>query len=213
MASVLTTISIVALALALVFLIAAAVIFVRLKIWIVMADLSGKTAQQSIERLRSQNGKPAPRKQHRAYVVNSGVLKRSRGTAEIKSKKTEPIANRGKPTEKMMADDSTTVLTPEEVEPETLGSDGTSILREETSILCENGTVVLETEASTTVLQEGTVVLGEGTTVLSGATTVIQQTAANDAQATGNFVIVTDIVMIHTDEFILQQNDFHEARN
>ena len=45
MASTFKIISIVTLGLGVLLLIAAAIVFVKLKIWIVMADLSGKTAQ------------------------------------------------------------------------------------------------------------------------------------------------------------------------
>lgn len=209
MASVLTTISVVALALAVVCFIAAAVIFVKLKIWIVMADLSGKTAQQSIEQLRNQTGKAAPRKQHRSYVVNSGVLKRNRGTAEIKSKKTEPIVSQGGKTEKMMEDDRTTLLSAPECGTETLEM-------KEMSAFHEDGTVPLTADTGTTELagdavewSAETAPPGEGTTVLPGATTVIQQPAVRAAPTSENFVIITDIVIIHTDEEILKQNDFH----
>ena len=71
MASTFKIISIVTLGLGVLLLIAAAIVFVKLKIWIVMADLSGKTAQASIERLRGQSGQPTTRKRHHSFVANS----------------------------------------------------------------------------------------------------------------------------------------------
>lgn len=203
MALTLTIISIVALALALAFLIAAAVIFVKLKIWIVMDDLSGKTAQQSVERLRNQTGKAAPRKQHRSYVVSSGALKRNKGTAEIRRKKTEQIDAQNKKTYKLREDDSTSVLSPAEAGTEILETNQTSILQEAAD------TALLEAGAETMVLSHRAVEPDDGTTVLSGGTTVIRPPIERAVQTPDNFVIVTDIVMIHTDEHILLQNDFH----
>ena len=94
MTSTLQTISLVTLCLGVAFLIAAAVIFVKLKIWVVIADLSGKTAQQSIERLRSQAGQPAPRQRHFSYVANSGAVWRGKGTGRLSKKETEPLGRR-----------------------------------------------------------------------------------------------------------------------
>lgn len=94
MTSTLQTISLVTLCLGVAFLIAAAVIFVKLKIWVVIADLSGKTAQQSIERLRSQAGQPAPRQRHFSYVANSGAIWRGKGTGRLSKKETEPLGRR-----------------------------------------------------------------------------------------------------------------------
>lgn len=94
MTSTLQTISLVTLCLGVAFLIAAAVIFVKLKIWVVIADLSGKTAQQSIERLRTQAGQPAPRQRHFSYVANSGAIWRGKGTGRLSKKETEPLGRR-----------------------------------------------------------------------------------------------------------------------
>lgn len=94
MTSTLQTISLVTLCLGVAFLIAAAVIFVKLKIWVVIADLSGKTAQQSIERLRTQAGQPAPRQRHFSYVANSGAVWRGKGTGRLSKKETEPLGRR-----------------------------------------------------------------------------------------------------------------------
>ena len=94
MTSTLQTISLVTLCLGVACLIAAAVIFVKLKIWVVIADLSGKTAQQSIERLRTQAGQPAPRQRHFSYVANSGAIWRGKGTGRLSKKETEPLGRR-----------------------------------------------------------------------------------------------------------------------
>ncbi len=74
MASTFKIISIVTLGLGVLLLIAAAIVFVKLKIWIVMADLSGKTAQASIERLRGQSGQPTTRKRHHSLLRTARLL-------------------------------------------------------------------------------------------------------------------------------------------
>lgn len=94
MTSTLQTISLVTLCLGVAFLIAAAVVFVKLKIWVVIADLSGKTAQQSIERLRTQAGQSAPRQRHLSYVANSGAMWRGKGTGRLSKKETEALGRR-----------------------------------------------------------------------------------------------------------------------
>lgn len=214
MASTFSTIAIVSLILGVVFLIAAGVIFVKLKIWLVMADLSGKTAQLSIEQLRNQSGKPAKRTQHRSYVANSAALKRSKGTDELRTKGTEQIGKRfGKKTDVLKKEEQTMPLmrnrqTEKLSEQMPAMPDATDVLDEGTELL-NAGTAVLNegTEllnAGTAVLNEGTELLGtailaEGTTLLkTDATTVIDQTKKTKA----GFRIITDIVMINTDETI-----------
>lgn len=209
MASTFKIISIVTLILGILSLIAAGVIFVKLRIWEVMADLSGKTAQASIEKLRSQSGQPAPRKRHHSYVVNSSALKRSKGTENLQSEKTEQMGRRwGKKTEplknetetvplakKPVADYKSNGTVPLEESGEFASAEkGTEILYEGTEIL-QDGTAVLD--SGTMVLENSTIVPQEGTTVLnSGGTTVIGQVADKKAE----FNIITDIVMIHTSE-------------
>lgn len=94
MTFILLRVSLILLCLGVAFLIAAAVIFVKLKIWVVIADLSGKTAQQSIARLRSQSGQAAPRQRHFSYVANSGAIWRGKGTGRLSKKETEPLGRR-----------------------------------------------------------------------------------------------------------------------
>ena len=98
MTSILLRVSLILLCLGVAFLIAAAVIFVKLKIWVVIADLSGKTAQQSIERLRSQSGQAAPRQRHFSYVANSGAIWRGKGTGRLSKKETEPLGRKSEQT-------------------------------------------------------------------------------------------------------------------
>lgn len=181
MSNTFVTIAIVALILGILLLAAAAVIFVKLKIWLVWADLSGKTAQASIELMRVQEGKAAPRKRHHSYVVNSGMLKKN--TENLEQGKTEPISRRfGRKTESLKNGSGTLPLG---------GSGGKSAndtmrLNKETSLLNnDDGTVLLNRE-------EGTVMLN------SGATTVINQTG----KPLVRFDIITDIVLINTDEKI-----------
>lgn len=198
MASTFSTIAIVALILGVIFLIAAAVIFIKLKIWVVMADLSGKTAQLSIEQLRSQNGAPAKRTQHRSYVVNSSVLKKNKGTDELRQNSTMHIGkSMSKKTDVLKNDNETVPLKHD---------NRTEKLTEDTAILDE-GTVILKEKSDsegTAVLVEGTTILGDGTTLLqSDATTVI-----NESEKTpSGFRIITDIMMIHTDETIAMGNN------
>lgn len=197
MASTLTTVSIVALTLGVAFLIAAAVIFVKLKIWIVMADLSGKTAQISIEQLRNQDGNPAKRTQHRSYVVNSGVLKRNKSTDVLAAEKTELIGRKfERKTEPLKKETETVPLKhfggTEKLKPEKAETDIGTVSLDDTT-----GTVPLN--EATEILDKGTAILNDGTAVLdTGATTVIGQAGYNPVQ----FKTITDIVMIHTEEKI-----------
>ena len=195
MASTFKIISIVTLGLGVLLLIAAAIVFVKLKIWIVMADLSGKTAQASIERLRGQSGQPTTRKRHHSFVANSSALKRNKGTAKLQSDRTEQAGKRfGKRTEPLKKDNETVPLkrdkTSQPVKPgSAVESYGTVPLEEET------GTVPLAD--GTAVLEDGTVILENGTTVLNnGGTTVIEQTVEKKIE----FKIITDIVLVHTAE-------------
>ena len=110
MTSTLQTVSLVTLCLGAAFLIAAAVIFFKLKIWVVIADLSGKTAQQSIARLRSQSGQAAPRKRHYSYVANSSVIRRNKGTENLQRKKTETLKRKADETEKLHSTEATLPL-------------------------------------------------------------------------------------------------------
>ena len=138
MTSTLQTISLVTLCLGVAFLIAAAVIFVKLKIWIVIADLSGKTAQQSIERLRSQSGQAAPRQRHFSYVANSGAIWRGKGTGRLSKKETEPLGRRTEqtlPLNQMGAD-----------------PDGTMPLNQETGILDDAAFAAAASDPGATVV-------------------------------------------------------------
>lgn len=216
MASTFSTIAIVALILGVLFLIAAAVIFVKLKIWIVMADLSGKTAQISIEQLRNQDGKSTKRTQHRSYVVNSAVLKRNKGTEQLKSSSTAPIGKRlSKKTDILSSDNETVPLK---------RTQQTKKPPEKTAILNENGTDVLKGSEDTAILdagtavssennnaQDGTEILYDGTKALNEGTTLLQSDATtliDEAEKASNgFRIITDIVMINTDEIISLGNN------
>lgn len=199
------TISLIALILGIVFLIAAAVIFVKLKIWIVWADLSGKTARASIEMMRAQDSKAAPRKRHHSYVVNSSMLK-GKKTENLEADRTEPIGKRfGRKTEPLKNSDETLPLK----KPKNVMSDNDATLPlNDGTLPLDNtdGTIPLGENNETTLLdnldnEEGTVLLNneEGTVVLnSGATTVIGQTGKLPVK----FNVITDIVMIHTSEKI-----------
>lgn len=209
MASTFKIISIVTLGLGVLLLIAAAIVFVKLKIWIVMADLSGKTAQASIERLRGQSGQPTTRKRHHSFVANSSALKRNKGTERLPTDRTEQAGKRfGKRTEPLKKDNETVPLkrdkTSQPVKPGSAGeSYGTVTLEEDTgTVPLTDGTAVLEggtavLEDGTAVLEDGTVILENGTTVLNnGGTTVIEQTVEKKIE----FKIITDIVLVHTAE-------------
>lgn len=202
MASTFKIISIVTLGLGVLLLIAAAIVFVKLKIWIVMADLSGKTAQASIERLRDQSGQPTTRKRHHSFVANSSALKRNKGTERLPTDRTEQAGKRfGKRTEPLKKDNETVPLkrdkTSQPVKPGSAGeSYGTVTLEEDTgTVPLTDGTAVLE--GGTAILENGTVMLENGTTVLNnGGTTVIEQTVEKKIE----FKIITDIVLVHTAE-------------
>lgn len=209
MASTFKIISIVTLGLGVLLLIAAAIVFVKLKIWIVMADLSGKTAQASIERLRDQSGQPTTRKRHHSFVANSSALKRNKGTERLPTDRTEQAGKRfGKRTEPLKKDNETVPLkrdkTSQPVKPGSAGeSYGTVTLEEDTgTVPLTDGTAVLEggtavLEGGTAILEDGTVILENGTTVLNnGGTTVIEQTVEKKIE----FKIITDIVLVHTAE-------------
>ena len=205
MTSTLQTISLVTLCLGVAFLIAAAVIFVKLKIWVVIADLSGKTAQQSIERLRTQAGQPAPRQRHFSYVANSGAIWRGKGTVRLSKKETEPLGRRTEqtlPLNQMGADpDGTMPLDQADL-------DGTMPLDQADL----DGTMPLDQPDL-----DGTMPLNAMPDVYGGA-------AAHDPGATvvmapepepecpvphGDFVLLEQTVLIHTQEVIPQQSEFH----
>lgn len=204
MTSTLQTVSLVTLCLGAAFLIAAAVIFFKLKIWVVIADLSGKTAQQSIARLRSQSGQAAPRKRHYSYVANSSVIRRNKGTENLQRKKTETLKRKADETEKLHSTEATLPLSKTAAD-----ADGTMILDHPES----DGTMLLDQEDL-----KGTMPLDAATDILTdaaegpaatdpGATVVIVPEPAPVVQRE-DFVILEQTVLLHTEEVIPQQSEF-----
>lgn len=204
MTSTLQTVSLVTLCLGAAFLIAAAVIFFKLKIWVVIADLSGKTAQQSIARLRSQSGQAAPRKRHYSYVANSSVIRRNKGTENLQRKKTETLKRKADETEKLHSTEATLPLSKTVAD-----ADGTIILDHPES----DGTMPLDQEDL-----KGTMPLDAATDILTdaaegpaatdpGATVVIVPEPAPVVQRE-DFVILEQTVLLHTEEVIPQQSEF-----
>ena len=187
MTSILLRVSLILLCLGVAFLIAAAVIFVKLKIWVVIADLSGKTAQQSIERLRSQSGQAAPRQRHFSYVANSGAIWRGKGTGRLSKKETEPLGRKSEqtlPLNQMGADpDGTMPL-------DQAGLDGTMPLDQETGILDDAAFAAAASDP--------------------GATVVMAPEPEPECPIPhGDFVLLEQTVLIHTQEVIPQQSEFH----
>ncbi len=215
MTSTLQTVSLVTLCLGAAFLIAAAVIFFKLKIWVVIADLSGKTAQQSIARLRSQSGQAAPRKRHYSYVANSSVIRRNKGTENLQRKKTETLKRKADETEKLHSTEATLPLSKTAAD-----ADGTMILDHPES----DGTMPLDQEdlKGTMPLDQedlkGTMPLDAATDILTdaaegpaatdpGATVVIVPEPAPVVQRE-DFAILEQTVLLHTEEVIPQQSEF-----
>ena len=215
MTSTLQTVSLVTLCLGAAFLIAAAVIFFKLKIWVVIADLSGKTAQQSIARLRSQSGQAAPRKRHYSYVANSSVIRRNKGTENLQRKKTETLKRKADETEKLHSTEATLPLSKTAAD-----ADGTMILDHPES----DGTMPLDQEDLKGIMPldqedlKGTMPLDAATDILTdaaegpaatdpGATVVIVPEPAPVVQRE-DFVILEQTVLLHTEEVIPQQSEF-----
>lgn len=198
MTSTLQTISLVTLCLGVAFLIAAAVIFVKLKIWVVIADLSGKTAQQSIERLRSQAGQPAPRQRHFSYVANSGAIWRGKGTGRLSKKETEPLGRRTEqtlPLNQMGADPDGTMpldqADPDGTMPlDQADLDGTMPLDQETGILDDAAFAAAASDPGATVV-------------------MVPEPEPECPIPHGDFVLLEQTVLIHTQEVIPQQSEFH----
>ena len=197
MTSTLQTVSLVTLCLGAAFLIAAAVIFFKLKI-------CGKTAQQSIARLRSQSGQAAPRKRHYSYVANSSVIRRNKGTENLQRKKTETLKRKADETEKLHSTEATLPLSKTAAD-----ADGTMILDHPES----DGTMPLDQEDL-----KGTMPLDAATDILTdaaegpaatdpGATVVIVPEPAPVVQRE-DFVILEQTVLLHTEEVIPQQSEF-----
>lgn len=231
MTFILLRVSLILLCLGVAFLIAAAVIFVKLKIWVVIADLSGKTAQQSIERLRSQSGQAAPRQRHFSYVANSGAIWRGKGTGRLSKKETEPLGRRTEqtlPLNQMGADPDGTMpldqADPDGTMPlDQAGLDGTMPL-DQAGL---DGTMPLDQAGPDGTMPldqaglDGTMPLDQETGILDDAAFAA---AASDPGATvvmapepepecpiphGDFVLLEQTVLIHTQEVIPQQSEFH----
>lgn len=200
--STLNIISIVTLVIGIVLIIVAIVLFIKLQIWAVMADLSGRTARLSIEKLRAQSDKPPKRTAHHSYVADSTEPKRKRGTDKLESNKTDTIGfgrKRGKKTEPLSEPATKTELIK--------GDDATAVLQNETAKLPDENTGLIRETEHTTALREEfaesyqTADNVGGTAVLDtyGETNVIKRSGSKRAE----FRIVTDIVITHTSENIV----------
>ena len=209
MTFILLRVSLILLCLGVAFLIAAAVIFVKLKIWVVIADLSGKTAQQSIARLRSQSGQAAPRQRHFSYVANSGAIWRGKGTGRLSKKETEPLGRRTEqtlPLNQMGADpDGTMPLDQAELDGtmplDQAGLDGTMPL-DQAGL---DGTMPLDQE--TGILDDAAFAAAASD---PGATVVMAPEPEPECPVPhGDFVLLEQTVLIHTQEVIPQQSEFH----
>jgi hypothetical protein len=200
--------------------IAAVLIFIRLNIFAVIGDLSGRTATKQIEKFRQSNASSGV-KSHRPDVLNvergkltepvadsqSGQLRKASAVAAA-----HPSKRLGRRTGQTMSMSGSGVL----------GTDvltgGTDVLDEGTAVLSQSdvtealsdSTTVLEDEENnnTTILSEpkasnATTVLSEepssSTTVLSPTSELSQDETVSTNPA---FKLLKDIVVIHTDEVI-----------
>lgn len=198
MTSILLRVSLILLCLGVAFLIAAAVIFVKLKIWVVIADLSGKTAQQSIARLRSQSGQATPRQRHFSYVANSGAIWRGKGTGRLSKKETEPLGRKSEQTLPL----NQTETDPDGTMPlDQAGLDGTMPLDQADP----DGTMPLDQE--TGILDDAAFAAAASD---PGATVVMAPEPEPECPIPhGDFVLLEQTVLIHTQEVIPQQSEFH----
>ncbi len=208
MADTLQTISIVAIILCSVLLVVAVVLYVKLRIKEVMADLSGKTAQRSIEEIRNRSKKSTAGQRHKSYSTNgksTTETKKKKATSEVATAKESTQKLRSEPTVQLSEDrpaadpNATVQLSPDEAKVDT---NATVQLTEPPYKPDPNATVQLtETEpdtAATTVLSPPKPT--QGTTVL--------EKQEPKAVPHSDFVMITDIMLISTDEVMPTQNEF-----
>lgn len=186
MTETLTTVAVIALILAIASAAAAVVIFFKLRIRSVMADLSGKTAQRSIEEIRSSMGSAEKNRRYRYFAFGAPAERGKTGKA--KRGRTKKINY----TQKL--------------------DDGEKLSGSETAIMNSGSeTVIMSGAGETGVVSETPPTVVLGSTPEANETTLISSAPATTLQR-DDFVLVRDIVLINTNERIVLRDEFDPAQ-